>query len=212
MGQPPPPDQSPPPHQPPYGSAPGYGPPPPGQPYGPVPGQPGPPPPYPHQPAPGWPPGAPGPVGPSAGQNKTAVIIVAVVTAVVVLCGGATLVAYGLGAFGRDDGPLAQNSPERVVRDFLAAYREADCAGMIDLTTAGFWRDSVDSRQEAIQECEDGLAFFAGFNLRVEETRTVSRDRDWAVVEADVVAGREPSTETFTLQRQGGRWLIDEWD
>src|SRR5690606_10012772 len=97
-------------------------------------------------------------------------IVLAVVIVLVVLCGGAGLLAYFSGVFGGSD-------PTEVVEDYFAAAQRGDCAKMIELVTEESWRQGgATSRAQAISECEQGMAELgmSGVPVQLLGTRLVS--------------------------------------
>jgi len=139
--------------------------------------------------------------------------VLAVVIVLVVLCGGAGLLAYFSGVFGGSD-------PTEVVEDYFAAAQRGDCAKMIELVTEESWRQGgATSRAQAISECEQGMAELgmSGVPVQLLGTRLVSEGSDTAVVAAtinptgglidDSLMG--PMDVDIALRKEGRDWLID---
>ncbi len=189
-GQGPPPGYGPPP---PYGSPPpGYGPPPP---YGsPAPGY-GPPPPY-GSPAPGY--GPPPPYGqPPPDKRSKAPLLIALGVVVLALV---AVGAFALTRGGPDDGKPSSTDPVATVEAFITAAKNHDCNAAQHLTTRDF--------QKTAGRCDPTGQSFVGLKLGTPTLETKSADT--AHVSLDVTfRGRKVKSEFF-LQKEQGKWLIDD--
>jgi hypothetical protein len=195
-GQPPGPPQQ----QPPLTPGSSYPAPPPQQPGQPQPpGQPGQP--QPQQPPYGAPGYAPAPV--SKPGLSTGVKVLIGLVALVVVAGGAFLLLGG------DDDSAG---PDQTVRDFFAASTARDCPRMLGLVTEASWsQNGTVSRQEALDTCVDETAQddFPD-DVAISDVHVTDQSGDTASVEVTSELGGEgPVTETLTLRREDGKWLID---
>ena len=140
-------------------------------------------------------------------------IVITVVIALVVLCGGGGVVAYLAGAFGGGD-------PTEVVEAYFDAAERGDCAEMVDLVTEESWRENgATSRSQAVSDCEEGFAALgvAGLPIQLMSTRLVSEGEDTAVVAATLGAtpgfvdgpAPGPMDVDIPLRKEGRDWLID---
>jgi hypothetical protein len=106
--------------------------------------------------------------------------------------------------------------PGATVESFLEAALDEDCAAMLDLSSEESIGDQT--REEAIQECEDSgtlTAVFDNFDdieLEGFETLEEEIDRDEATVKARItmkIGDREETfEETFLLLQEGEDWKI----
>jgi hypothetical protein len=173
-------------------------------------------PPYPaaQPPGPPGPPGSPGSPGygahgyPLAPPSKPGMP-----TGLKVLIGLVALIIVGAGAIfllsGDDDGG---GSPEQTVRDFFTASTDRDCPRLLGLVTEASWsQNGTVSRQEALDTCVDETAQddFPD-DVAISDVHVTDQSGDTASVEVTSELGGEgPVTETLTLRREDGKWLID---
>jgi hypothetical protein len=130
-----------------------------------------------------------------------------------VLIGLVALVVVAGGAFlllGGDDD--SGGSPDQTVRDFFAASTTRDCPRMLGLVTEASWsQNGTVSRQEALDTCVDetGQDDFPD-DAVISDVQVTDQSGDTASVEVTTaLGGEEPVTETLTLRREDGKWLID---
>ena len=123
----------------------------------------------------------------------------------------ALIIVAAVGIFllgGDDDG----GSPDQTVRDFFAASTARDCPRMLGLVTEASWsQNGTVSRQEALDTCVDetGQDDFPD-DAAISDVRVTDQSGDTATVEVTSSLGGEgPVTETLTLRREDGKWLID---
>jgi hypothetical protein len=151
----------------------------------------------------GPPPGyAPAP-GPKSGISSGAKALIALVVLVIVGAGAFFLLS------GDDDG----GSPEQAVREFFAAAQAQDCDRLIELVTDASWSNSGEhDRDEALAACVEEGGFFPE-NASLTRVDVTEQSGDTAAVEATTKIGNgDPVTETLTVVKENGRWVLDLTD